>query len=102
MHRIGRTGRAGREGKAFTLVVRDDDDKQVAAVQKLIGQTIAADEFQDVAAALDVQPGRLKKTDKPKGVKPTRNRRSRKTTEQNDDSGEDIVGFGDDIPAFLK
>ena len=101
VHRIGRTGRAGREGKAFTLVVRDDDDKQVAAVQKLIGQTIAADEFQDGRSA-GRTAGSSQKTDKPKGVKPTRSRRSRKTTEQNDDSGEDIVGFGDDIPAFLK
>jgi superfamily II DNA/RNA helicase len=40
VHRIGRTGRAGREGASFTIVTRHDD-KLVAAIEKLTGQTIA-------------------------------------------------------------
>ena len=39
VHRIGRTGRAGRVGHAFTLVNRRDE-KNVAAIEKLIGQSI--------------------------------------------------------------
>ncbi len=39
VHRIGRTGRAGAKGRAFTLVT-PNDDKQVAAIQKLINKTI--------------------------------------------------------------
>jgi superfamily II DNA/RNA helicase len=40
VHRIGRTGRAGRVGHALMLVGRRDE-KNVAAIEKLIGQPIA-------------------------------------------------------------
>jgi superfamily II DNA/RNA helicase len=40
VHRIGRTGRAGRSGTAITIVA-PIDQKAVAAIEKLIGQTIA-------------------------------------------------------------
>src|SRR5207237_192690 len=39
IHRIGRTGRAGREGHAFMLVSRADE-KYVTAIEKLTGLTI--------------------------------------------------------------
>lgn len=39
VHRIGRTGRAGMEGKAFTLVV-PSDVKMLGAIEKLIGGPI--------------------------------------------------------------
>lgn len=39
VHRIGRTGRAGREGAAFTLV-KPADEKSLAKVEELIGKTI--------------------------------------------------------------
>src|SRR6201988_1991683 len=40
VHRIGRTGRAGRTGTAITIVCGSNDLKAVAAIEKLIGQTI--------------------------------------------------------------
>jgi superfamily II DNA/RNA helicase len=40
VHRIGRTGRAGATGKAFTLATPDDAEA-VAAIEKLSGHTIA-------------------------------------------------------------
>jgi superfamily II DNA/RNA helicase len=40
VHRIGRTGRAGRSGTAITIVTGGDDQKAVAAIEKLIGQPI--------------------------------------------------------------
>jgi superfamily II DNA/RNA helicase len=39
VHRIGRTGRAGREGAAFTIVTKHDD-KLLSAIEKLIGKPI--------------------------------------------------------------
>jgi superfamily II DNA/RNA helicase len=39
VHRIGRTGRAGRSGTAITIVA-PADGRNVAAIEKLIGQTI--------------------------------------------------------------
>ncbi len=39
VHRIGRTGRAGREGHAFTLAA-PIDGKYVAAIEKLLGTSI--------------------------------------------------------------
>jgi superfamily II DNA/RNA helicase len=39
VHRIGRTGRAGRSGVALTIV-SPADQKSVAAIEKLIGQSI--------------------------------------------------------------
>jgi superfamily II DNA/RNA helicase len=41
VHRIGRTGRAGKSGIAITIVA-PSDHKAVAAIEKLIGQKIAA------------------------------------------------------------
>ena len=43
VHRIGRTGRAGRPGIAVTLVATDDDEKYLAAIETLIGKQIPSD-----------------------------------------------------------
>ncbi len=39
VHRIGRTGRAGKEGKAFTIA-SSQDGKHLAAIEKLLGKAI--------------------------------------------------------------
>ncbi|KPF67094.1 DEAD/DEAH box helicase [Bosea sp. AAP35] len=49
VHRIGRTGRAGREGASFTIVTKHDE-KLVAAIEKLMGQAISWDEGRSLEA----------------------------------------------------
>ncbi len=40
VHRIGRTGRAGKSGRAFTIAAGKDDQRYVIAIEKLIGKSI--------------------------------------------------------------
>jgi superfamily II DNA/RNA helicase len=65
VHRIGRTGRAGRAGTAITIVAGANDAKAVAAIEKLIGQTIPW--MDQPAAAASPAP--------PQTPRPQRNRR---------------------------
>ncbi len=59
VHRIGRTGRAGKKGRAFTLATRPDG-KFVDAIERLIGSTIP----------LLVMPGDAAPVAEPEGVEP--------------------------------
>ncbi len=50
IHRIGRTGRAGREGHAYTLAV-PEDGKHIAAIEQLTGKKIPLVELDGMAVA---------------------------------------------------
>ncbi|QUS39859.1 DEAD/DEAH box helicase [Tardiphaga alba] len=78
VHRIGRTGRAGRTGFAISLV-SPSDQKSMAAVEKLIGTSIAKHE----SAALDAMPAHEESAE---GEAPRSGRRRSGNREANDDA----------------
>jgi len=65
VHRIGRTGRAGAKGRAFTLVA-EEDAEAIANVEKLTGMKIPGFTFDGEAAAeeSDERPVRSERKDK--------------------------------------
>ncbi len=79
VHRIGRTGRAGKEGRAITFYTKEEG-KALDAIEKLIKQKI---------------------TDYPDQ---TQKRTSNIKTPSKSSKEPDTVvsGFGDDVPAFFK
>lgn len=46
IHRIGRTGRAAKEGEAFTLITREDES-QVRAIERVLGRKVEQRQFDD-------------------------------------------------------
>ena len=126
VHRIGRTGRAGRSGCAFMLVTTPEK-KYVAAIESLIGRKIERhalssaslqEEEQQPAAparAAAAKSGAAKTRTARAGAaksgaaksgsatandgKPARSR-SRKPAQRREDEGEG-VGMGEHVPAFL-
>jgi superfamily II DNA/RNA helicase len=146
VHRIGRTGRAGQEGKAFTIAV-PEDRYHVEQIEKLIGHPIPpiivegldpvdwaekdsrkrrgrkteakksdekktrkdrprADRVrQERAAQPDLPPAverpeRHERRDEPRRYEARRDDR-RDRYRRDDDLGPAVVGFGDEIPAFM-
>lgn len=114
VHRIGRTGRAGQQGRAWMLAT-PSDEKFLVSVEKVIKKPIPVFEFEgkDDAPepARDVEETPVKKTPKdrdetskrrPHEEKRPKPERSAKPRRDSDDDKADGPGFGDDIPAFFK
>ena len=86
VHRIGRTGRAGAPGQAFTLVAPDDAEA-IANVEKLTGMQIPVYELGGANSTSGSRPARSEevqreaerpaRSDKPRGDKPRRERAPR-------------------------
>ncbi len=93
VHRIGRTGRAGAKGRAFTLVA-DEDAEAISNVEKLTGAKIKVFGKEDVRVELaeagskdhESKPSR-KRDEDPAEDKPVR--KSRAPRRKNEDAGED-------------
>ncbi|MBL8543998.1 MAG: DEAD/DEAH box helicase [Hyphomonadaceae bacterium] len=148
VHRIGRTGRAGRQGASFTLV-GPSDKKSLEAIEKLTGKEIEKAQIEGVPEAalgdprdsggrgrraqelkseharrLGEKKERFQKRDPerptastepvPPSSKPREEKREkspppqaqRRTQERRpppaEDRGNQVQGFGDNAPAFLR
>ncbi|WP_425090608.1 DEAD/DEAH box helicase [Tropicimonas sp. S265A] len=129
VHRIGRTGRAGRKGTAFTLAV-PADDKLLAGVEGLIQTEIPRVEVEDLIKTEEVSKPRRGKAAKPDDRPARKPRETAKATStdpsvpvetasedqqskrprkerggrgrgRDRDSGPQQVGLGDHVPDFI-
>ncbi len=113
VHRIGRTGRAGREGKAITIC-SPRDEKALDAIEKLIQKEIPRLEnpVKEEEKKADAPKSGTSKSDK--ASKPEKAPRPRKAAEgskgkeprgrnrdRNDNGGGGVVGMGDHLPSFI-
>ena len=113
VHRIGRTGRAGKTGRSFTLAWREDE-KFLDAIEEITGEKIPLIELEN-----GHEPDNRKNLDRPK--KPETNPWTRllrlltlvlnmvpprpKAARADDDADtqdmdEPVLGMGDHVPAF--
>ncbi len=123
IHRIGRTGRAGQEGHAYTIATKSDG-KYLDAIFKLVGKEIPAiqvdgmKEISEEAAeisAREKKPSRQsrqkksrpvssegKNDNKSKDAAASRPSRSKKPRYQKEDNDTPVIGLGDNVPAFFN
>jgi superfamily II DNA/RNA helicase len=80
IHRIGRTGRAGAKGRAFTLVTPEDEEA-IANVEKLTGLKIPVFDFSGggddnaPAEAVEAAPAPRERKERPRREKPAGSKR---------------------------
>lgn len=122
VHRIGRTGRAGRDGKAITIC-SPRDDKSFTAVEALIQKTITRIDNPVAARSEDAQdkPKRSRSRTRDEAAEatqanetsvktetsasrkkkdpPQKSSRSRRSGDTQSNSG--TVGMGDHMPSFI-
>jgi superfamily II DNA/RNA helicase len=96
VHRIGRTGRAGKEGKAFTFV-SPHETKYLDPILKASKKTI---EEYSVSMIPEKATPHPKSTKKP--VERETPPRAKHVPQHRVDNEPTPVGFGDEIPAFMR
>ena len=131
VHRIGRTGRAGSEGRALTLAT-PEDARYLANIVKLIGGEIPPFQVAGVDSAADPAPapktrGRRAKSEGEKSPETSletklksgitsgkrgrgserkrgaeRGRNGERTPAPLPDDGGTVIGFGSEMPAFMR
>lgn len=108
VHRIGRTGRAGNIGHAFTLISKMEE-KAFNAILKIAGdalQEVKLDEsfHQEQPQKAEKKPrapqkGKSEKTTEKPVETP---QRPKKHTQIKEEPKCPVIGFGDEIPAFMR
>ena len=121
VHRIGRTGRAGREGTAISICA-PHEEKYLGFIEELIGREVpraepvgsskpqrratAEPEAAEEAEAPQAREAKTRET-KVREPKPARNSREgredkpRNRRRRDDYNDSKVVGMGDHVPAFL-
>jgi len=123
VHRIGRTGRAGRKGKTL-MICEPRDEKNLDAVQRLIGNEIPrvdnplkAEKPDETRGKDSEKPAKKPARSRAKAEEPAAesaekpatsddrpaNQRSRGRGSRRDNSrgGKEVVGMGDHMPGFI-
>ncbi len=112
VHRIGRTGRAGKTGRAWMLATRNED-KYLDAIQKLTKQKITVKDVdggnskQSEDKKQDEQkkssPDKKSEKTAPKGKSHNKQDKpqSKKPKNKKKDDDGDVKGFGDEMPNFF-
>ncbi len=115
VHRIGRTGRAGKTGRSFTLAWKEDE-KYLDAINKITGEKIPLLELDGGQPAGNEENAERKSRkrsekdsdDSPKkaAAKPDQDdgrkrKRSNRREKEDNEPDEPVVGMGDHMPAFL-
>lgn len=118
VHRIGRTGRAGRKGKTFMLATKSKTDvRLLEAVEKLIGNALNIAEGIDFSSEKEDEKSKKPSTTRDAAEKPARKGRQpadkpRRTAPRGQDPSanfapddmpkDPFVGMGPHVPAFMN
>lgn len=108
IHRIGRTGRAGKKGRSYTLATKNDD-KFMTAIEKLLGKKMdlynapsrGEQKVQDDSGKTSSSKNQEKHHNNQKNNNKNKSR-DRSHDNRNDDDDQSVAGFGDHMPAFFS
>lgn len=103
IHRIGRTGRAGAKGRAFMLAT-NNDEKFMDAINKLVKKSMQSYEFKGKKPVSKPNSPKPADTSTPVQNKPAKTHKESNKPKKYDDQSDngDVVGFGDEVPDFLR